>query len=398
MSIRALSLYRPAWEQSGNRVAGPDEDVLTLAVAAARPLTESRSVERVVVVTATPDVVVGFGTGVVARALDLPDDATVELRVGGGPALLDAVLSAGAGTLVVGVDLAEGAAAAGAVRVGDGRGAELHPAGRVNGSLPMRVRTVDSARTAVYGDGRVERELATRPVVERLRAQGAPLLVGVSPSEARRWKAHPAAPPTQGPAGVVFAMAEAVSGPGPEVRIVALDAGSGVAADLLPGPVDVLRDERPALPAGERPVVGEDVEIPFSMPAYARAFEAKVGLVAARCSCGEMSYPPRQVCLNCGTEDDTRPVSLRRTGEVYTCVKVHVPIPGVAGPYGLAIVALDESPVRVLAPIADVGRREAGIGERGSLILRRLAVREGVPDYGYAFRCEPGAVDEGVSA
>ena len=398
MNIRAMSLYRPAWEQSGTRVAGPDEDVLTLAVTAARPLAESRSVERVVVVTATPDVVVGFGSGVVARALDLPDDAAVELRVGGGPALLDAVLSAGAGTLVVGVDLTEHAAAAGAVRVGDGPGAELRAAGRVNGSLPMRVRTVDSAHTSVYGDGRVERELATRPVVERLRAQGAPMLVGVSPSEARRWNARPAAWPTQGPAGVVFALAEAAAVPGPDVRIVALDAGSGVAADLRPGQVDVLRDERPALPAGERPAVGEDVVIPFSMPAYARAFEAKIGLVAARCSCGEVSYPPRQVCLNCGREDDTSPTTLRRTGEVYTCVKVHVPIPGVAGPYGLAIVALDESSVRVLAPVADVGRREAGIGERGRLVLRRLAVREGVPDYGYAFRCELDAVAKGLSA
>ena len=71
-----------------------------------------------------------------------------------------------------------------------------------------------------------------------------------------------------------------------------------------------------------------------------------------------------------------------------------VPIPGIAGPYSLAIVALDESPVRVLAQVADVGAREPAIGERGRLVLRRVAVREGVPDYGYAFQSQVTALDE----
>lgn len=398
MTIGALSLYRPVWEQSGNRVAGQDEDVLTLAVAAARPLAERHAVERVVVVTGTPDVVVGFGTGVVARALDLAEDAPVELRLGGAPALLDAVLSAGPGSLVVGVDLTGHAAASGAAWVTDGPGAELTAAGRVTGSLPMRVRAVGADHTTTYGDGRVERELATVPLVGRLRSADAPLVVGISPGEARRLGARSAALPAPGPAGVLFALAEASSGPGGTVRVVALDAAGGAAADFRPGPVEVVRDERPALSVDERPAVGEDVVIPFSMPAYARAFDAKIGMVAATCSCGETSYPPRQVCLNCGRYDDTRPTPLRRTGEVYTCVKVHVPIPGVAGPYDLAIVALDDSPVRVLAQVADVGRRETGIGERGRLVLRRVAVREGVPDYGYAFRSEFDAAGKGVPA
>ena len=89
---------------------------------------------------------------------------------------------------------------------------------------------------------------------------------------------------------------------------------------------------------------------------------------------------------------------MRRTGEIYTCVKVHVPIPGIAGPYGLAIVTLDDSPVRVLAPVADIGSREARIGERGRLVLRRLAVREGVPDYGYSFQSDLGAFETEVVA
>jgi uncharacterized OB-fold protein len=399
VSVAALSLYRPVWEQGEQRLAGHDEDVLTLAVAAAWPLAERHEVRRVVVVTPSPDVLEGFGVGVIARALDLGREATVELRVGGAPALVDALLEDRPGSLVVGIDLAAGAAAAAAAYLADGSGLEVTAAGRVNGSLPMRVRQVGDDHTAVYGDGRVERELATVPLVTELRGEGEPCLVGVAPGEARRLKARAVPLPTQGPAAVLFALAALAREDGAgAVRLVAVDAGSAVAADVLRAEVDVLTDERPGVPAGERPVVSQPVEVPFSMPAYARAFDAKIGLVAATCSCGEVSYPPRQLCLNCGRDRDTSPTPLARTGEIYTCVKVHVPIPGIAGPYGLAIVALDGSPVRVLAQVADAGGREAAIGERGRLVLRRVALREGVPDYGYAFQSEIGLVDEGVPA
>ena len=129
-----------------------------------------------------------------------------------------------------------------------------------------------------------------------------------------------------------------------------------------------------------------DADIPFSMPAYARAFDAKVGLTAAQCECGKVSYPPRLVCLECDRYDATHPVDLPRTGEVYTTVMIHTPVPGVAGPYAIAIVSLDGSPVRVLAPVADAVAPGADIGDRGHLVLRLIATREGVPDYGYAFQ------------
>ena len=400
MSVVALSLYRPVWEAGGQRLAGPDEDLLTLAVAAARPLAERHEVGRVVVLAPSPDVLEGFGTGVVARALGLHDDAPVELRVGGADATLGALVGSGAATLVVGVDLSASAAAAGAAVLGDGAGMALELAGSVHGSLPMRVRHTGSPDAAVYGDSRVERELATAPLVERLRGEGATYIVGASPSEARRLGAVPLTLPTQGPAGVFFALASlsVLDAADPTVRLVALDAASACAADVHPATVEILREERPALPAAGRPKITQPVEIPFSMPAYARAFEAKVGLMAAICTCGTVSFPPRQLCLECGETNQTVPTPLPRTGEVYTCVKVHVPIPGIPGPYVLAIISLDDSPVRVLAQVADVGGREARIGERGQLVLRRVAVREGVPDYGYAFRSEVDAAEERSSA
>jgi uncharacterized OB-fold protein len=392
VNVHAVSLYRPAWEESGQRVAGPDEDVLTLAVAAARPLAQRHEVRRVVVLTPNPDVLEGFGTGVLARALGLGDDTPVELRVAGAAAALAALLEASTGSLVVGVDLSPRAAAAGAAWIGDGPGLSLNRAGSVHGSLPMRVRHTGSAEPVVYGDARVERDLATAPLVERLRGTGQISIVGTTPSEAKRLGARSVAP-TQGPAGVIHALA-ALSAVDEDARLVALDAASACAADVRSSVVEVLDEEVPAVPASQRPSITQAVEVPFSMPAYARAFEAKIGLEGARCSCGTVSFPPRQLCLECGRSGETTPIPLPRTGEIYTSVKVHVPIPGIAGPYSLAIVALDDSPVRVLAQVADVGAREPAIGERGRLVLRRVAVREGVPDYGYAFQSQVTALEE----
>lgn len=401
MRIRAVSTYLPTWEHRGRRVTADDEDVLTLAVAAARPLVEGHDVSRVVLVVSAPDVVVGFGFGVVSRALGLTDDVGVELRVGGAAAMLDALLQASTGTLVVGVDASAGAAASGAVLVGDA-GATVVAAGRISGSLPMRVRLVGAPEETVYGDPRVERELSISPLVKALRGDGEIVVLGVPAAEAKRSKARPVALPTADAASLPFAVATLRAEGASSVRVLAVDGGSAVAADvdLDPAqPVDVHAEERPALPSGSRPDLrGDTAPIPFSMPAYARAFDAKVGLEAATCQCGEVSYPPRTVCLGCGSEGTTTPTPLPRTGTVYTSVKIHVPIPGVPGPYTLAIIALDGSPVRVLAQVADLGDRELAIGERGRLLLRRVALREGFPDYGYAFQADPATSNEGVSS
>ena len=59
-------------------------------------------------------------------------------------------------------------------------------------------------------------------------------------------------------------------------------------------------------------------------------------------------------------------------------------------PYSLAIVELDEAPVRFLVQIADAPAGSVQIGDRGELVFRRIALREGVPDYGYAFAPDVG--------
>jgi uncharacterized OB-fold protein len=76
---------------------------------------------------------------------------------------------------------------------------------------------------------------------------------------------------------------------------------------------------------------------------------------------------------------------LPRSGEVYSCVTIHVPVPGLPTPYSLAIVQLDGVETRALVKVTGVPAGRIAIGDTGILVLRRVAIRSGIPDYGYAF-------------
>jgi uncharacterized OB-fold protein len=84
-------------------------------------------------------------------------------------------------------------------------------------------------------------------------------------------------------------------------------------------------------------------------------------------------------------------VPLPRTGTVYTEVTVHVPVPGLRTPYSLVIVELDGVGVRALVKVTGVEPGTVEIGDRGRMALRRVALRSGVPDYGYAFAPDEAA-------
>jgi uncharacterized OB-fold protein len=70
---------------------------------------------------------------------------------------------------------------------------------------------------------------------------------------------------------------------------------------------------------------------------------------------------------------------------VYTHSTVRIAVPDLPGPYSLAVVQLDDSPVRVLLKVTGVPAGETVIGQSGAVVLRKLALRTGIPDYGYAF-------------
>lgn len=101
---------------------------------------------------------------------------------------------------------------------------------------------------------------------------------------------------------------------------------------------------------------------PELAPFLAAAKERR--LVVQRCSgCGELRFPPRELCSRCWSrEAEWVPVSGR--GEVFSFYWMHqIYHPGFAAevPYAVVIVALDEGP-HVLSNIVGCSREELRIG------------------------------------
>jgi len=403
--VNAVGAYQPTWADAGRRTPGPDEDVITMAVAAGRAALageRDRAVTRVVLIARDPGYLDGIAlpvlTGALAAGPAAAADLPAEVRVGGAPAAVDALSSAAPGTLIIGVDLGPQAGAAAAL-IADlaGVGAQLTEPAVAGRSLPMRVRASGQAQPAAYADPRAERELGWRPAIEALAGvEGKPIVVGIPAGDAARLGGRApgdlaggkAAELPGGAAGPIFALA-AMAGQDQAARLIGLDAGTGAAVTVSrAGQLQVACELRPSLPAGARPAaVGAPIVIPLSLPAYERAIDAKIGLIAQKCRvCGTESYPKRALCLGCGSYDSTEPFSLPHRGEVYSSVTVHVAVPGIPTPRGLAVVALPPTQVRVLAHVTDALPHDSPIGAAGDLVLRLVAIREGIPDYGYAFR------------
>lgn len=371
-TLAAVAIYRPCYESEGLRVPGPDEDVVTMAVAAARPLLAGGRVAGVVVVhggDAAPEV----APAVIATALGMAGEVPVEVVAAGAATLAERLARATAGELVVAVQTGLDRAGAGAALVAEGQGLIL--AGRARAALPV-------AAALRAQDPRLARERAWRPLLEEL-GGGRPFrAAGLPPAAARALGAESEAA-LGGPAGVIEHLAAMIEVDRPG-RLVAVEGGSAVAVDLTELGARVCREARRATVA--LPEAVAHGEIPISLSGYDRAFPARVGLKAARCECGELSLPPRSHCLNCGRDGATTLVDLPRRARVYSVVTIHAPIPGRRVPYSLAVVDFEGERLRLLAPVTDAQPGGTPIDHPGGLVLRRLADREGVADYGYAFQ------------
>jgi uncharacterized protein len=152
------------------------------------------------------------------------------------------------------------------------------------------------------------------------------------------------------------------------------------------GVAELHRREPPARPMPEGTHL-EGAEIPISLAAYERAFEAKTRWEAGKFADSEdLDFPPRYRLADDGAlSTDYELIPLPRTGSVYTETTVHMPVPGLRTPYSLVIVELDGVGVRALVKVTGAEPGTVDIGDRGRLALRRVAVRSGVPDYGYMF-------------
>ena len=391
--IASVATYRPVWSKGSGRVRGNDQDDITDAVAAGRcclGLRPDIAVERIVVVIEEPEVLNSAAAGVLRVGIGLREAVPVEIRLGAAVDALDAVASAAPRTMVVAVTgSGAGSAAAAALTDDDGApGMRLEPCGTVDRSLPMTVRHLGSPTDTVYDDARLERERGWRLVVDDLApTEGAVWITGVPARDAQRLGGSSIGrAELTGAAGAIEAL-RGMAQEGCNGDLIGIDAGRGFRVRVSSAQSAATSIcERPGLPLEQRAKSpSADTDIPLSMPAYARAFDAKVGMRAGRCSCGELSFPPRTVCLACQATGPVELVDLPLTGEVYTIVPVHTHVPGLPKPYTLAIIALDGVPLRFLAPVTDAPFLSTKIGDRGTLVLRRLAVRQGVPDYGYAF-------------
>ena len=100
--------YLPPWRSGSHRVKGPDEDALTMAVAAGRAADPDASAQRVVLVSRTFPLLEGGNAAVLLAGLSLPADIAVTEVLGGAPAALDQIVTGAEGSLVIAADDGKG--------------------------------------------------------------------------------------------------------------------------------------------------------------------------------------------------------------------------------------------------------------------------------------------------
>jgi uncharacterized OB-fold protein len=391
--VSSIGTYLPPWTAGKNRVRGPDEDALTMAVAAGRAADPSASAQRVILVSRDFPLLEGGNGAVLLAGLSLPADIAVTEVLGGAPAVLDQILGAADGTLILAADDNGVAVGAGAVLIGDG-GTTLVPVARQTRSLPTTVRGEDGVRRN-YGDPRLQREVGVKSTIAKLgltNSQTVAAVVGVKAKELGGDISVEGAieDPISSASGVIRALADLVEKSAGGL-LLAIEQSSVTAAEVTPSTAaTVTRNE---VSTREMPKfrTADGNGIPISLPAYARAFEPKMRWEAAvfkeRPGIDTApQFPPRaRVDDDGGLVTDYRLEPLPRTGTVYTQTTIQIPVPDLPSPYSIAVVQLDGSPVRVLMKVTGVPAGEATIGQAGSVVLRKIADRAGVPDYGYAF-------------
>jgi uncharacterized OB-fold protein len=413
--VTSIGTYLPCWGTPLRRLAGDDEDAITLAVEAGRAaLAAGGAVERLVVVSRDLPLTESSNAAVLLAGLGLDPELEVVERLGGAPAALDALSSARPRTLVIGVDLDP---AGGSARL-DGGEAKLGPphgscavavltadvglrirtAARIARSLPVRTRNAVGV-VHDYGDPRLLHERGVVTSLAQAWADTPVMLAGVEHERAvALCSGEPAPLPTNGASSGLFALA-VLAETQTEGPLVAVEQANLSGINVAAGEVAVHRSELVARPVPPS-VMTPGPDLPISLAAYERAFEAKVRWEAGKHpDSDELDFPPRyRVDDDSTLSTSYELVELPRTGTVYTEVSVHLPVPGLRTPYSLVIVELDDVAIRALVKVTGAPAGSAWIGDRGRLVLRRIAMRSGVPDYGYAFEpFDPSEQPEAVA-
>ena len=128
----------------------------------------------------------------------------------------------------------------------------------------------------------------------------------------------------------------------------------------------------------------------MEIPRHWRLNEQRYNLVGTLCSkCGERSFPPRQVCPQCGADVD-QVYAFNGRGQVFSFTTIYEPPSGFEenAPYTVALVKLEEGPL-VTAQLTDLGGNKPEIGMPVEMVTRRLRQdgdERGMLVYGYKFR------------
>jgi uncharacterized OB-fold protein len=384
-----IGTYLPVWGDDRQRFTGEDEDAVTMAVEAGLLALDGERPSAVVIVSRDFPLLEGGNAAVLLAGLGLDPGTEVTERLGGASAVIDALAAAAPDELIIGTDTTDGGPGAAAVM--GVAGGTVTPIGRTQRSLPLRARGGDGV-IHDYDDGRLQRERGTLAAYDALGLSSRPIAAaGLADREAAMICSEPPASlPTRGASSVIFALA-ALADSAEHGAVVGFDqaSASAITIDVCELPV---RRHEPAPQPAPLTRVSSEADIKIALPAYDRAFQSKVRWQAGACNeCGELSFPPRVRCLACGSETGTHAVALARRATVYTTTTVHVPVPGLSTPYSLAVVEVEGTGVRHLVKVADAPVGSVSIGDEGSMVLRRVAVRSGVSDYGYSFRPDASA-------
>jgi hypothetical protein len=130
----------------------------------------------------------------------------------------------------------------------------------------------------------------------------------------------------------------------------------------------------------------------MSIPRFWREISHRYNLIGKKCQvCGEIYFPPRDVCPKCRKESvgKMEDYHFKGTGKVHTFTVIHVAPPEFVKqqPYIMAVVELDEG-TRLTAQLVDVNPEQIKIGMRVKVAFRKIKEdgKEGVIYYGYKFK------------
>jgi len=125
-----------------------------------------------------------------------------------------------------------------------------------------------------------------------------------------------------------------------------------------------------------------------SVPSYWRNIPVYLSMKGSKCNkCGAKYFPPRKVCVKCGSKDMSE-YELPRGGRLIAWSIVRYPPKEFDefAPYIVGLVELDDG-LRVIAQIVDVEVDQLHVGMRLKSTVRRIYEdgSRGIVRYGYKF-------------